>query len=268
MNSDIILEISAWLHSLDDLVAFAKTSLLHASVINEYKSGIAKQILSNIGLECSVAQAVRELKNTYTSKKRMDLKGYDTSHVPPEQWNRTWQDLHMIQHNYYWAIAEGRPDLAHVLFPVAKKKPRRLLYLAHVLGAVPEMTTASFEFFFHHHKEYRYHILDTQITEIIQQGWTSYIFDFFIKHDMLVVNQVLYQLFSQPDTPEMFLTPVLDYVTSRGGKVDVDVLISGVQMGIRNGYWEFVVHVSRFLTDVPQEVRDYLDEEDEAFRDF
>lgn len=266
MNSDIIVEIAGKLQSFDDLLAFAQITPLHAAVINEYKNGIARQILGNIGIQCPVFFALRHLEKTFESKKRMDLKHYDTSHVPPKNWFNTWLDLHSIKHNYYWALTEGRPDLAKVLYPVAKKKPRYLRHVAHVLGAIPGVNKEAFEFFFTRHKSYRYHILDLHLYDI-QADSASYIFDYFIQHDMKTVNRVLYDVFIQPDSPQLFLLQVAMYVTDRGAKIDVDVLLTGLRVGMRNMHWDFVHYIGRCLSQIPEDVKDYYDTT-EYFRDF
>jgi hypothetical protein len=257
----IILEVAENLCSLEDLVAFAKLTPLHARVINEYKSGIAMNILANNGISCSVFRSVIELKKVFKCKKRMDLKNYDTTDVLPENWIKVWLDLHMFQHNYYWVISEGRPDLAKIIFPGVKKKSRYLMHVARVFGAYPHVNTSGFTFFFDRHPAYRFETLDLHVFSFTTRQGPSFILDHFIKHDMYTVNRVLYHLFFQRGTDENFLLQLTSYITSGDGKLEPEVLIVGLRAAQRDMHWRFMSLIARLLSTIPNDVRDYFERE-------
>jgi len=257
----IILEVAEKMCSLEDLVAFAELTPLHARVINEHKSGIAMNILANIGISCSVFRSVVELKKVFKCKKRMDLKNYDTTDVLPENWIKVWYDLHMYEHNYYWVISEGRPDLAKIIFPVVKKKPRYLVHVARIFGAYPHVNTDGFIFFFDHHPIYRFETLDLHIFSITSRQGPSFILDYFIKHDMYTVNRILYHVFLQQGADENFLLHLMSCIASGGGKLEPEVLVVGLRAAQRDMHWRFMSLIAGLLSTMPDDVRDYFERE-------
>jgi hypothetical protein len=257
----IILEVAEKMCSLKDLVAFAKLTPLHARVINQHKSGIAMNILANVGISCSAFRSVIELKKIFECKKRMDLKKYDTTDVLPANWIKVWFDLHMYEHNYYWVISEGRPDLAKIIFPAVKKKSRYLVHVARIFGAYPHVNTSGFTFFFDRHPNYRFEILDLHIFSFTARQGPSFILDHFIKHDMYTVNRVLYHLFSQWGIDENFLLQLTSYITSGDGKLEAEVLVVGLRAAQRDMHWRFMSLIARLLSTIPDTVRDYFERE-------